>query len=238
MQVAVVTLFPELFRPFLDLSFVGRAIGSGLLHVHLEALRSHGLGKHLSVDDTPYGGGSGMLMRPDTTVAAIEAAEAQITGTVRPRRVLLTPQGERFTQTRARELAAHENLILICGRYEGFDERVRHFVDEELSLGDFVLTGGEVVAMCVIEACIRLLPGVLGNAESAAEESFSAMCQGLLEYPQYTRPPSFRDLDVPEILRSGDHEKVRAWRAAASVERTLQRRPDLLRPRRGSADDR
>ncbi len=191
-------------------------------------MRQHGLGKHLSVDDTPYGGGSGMVMRPDTTVAAIEAAEAALAASARPHRVLLTPQGARFTQAKARELAQREALILTCGRYEGFDERVRHFVDEELSLGDFVLTGGEVAAMCVVEACIRLLPGVLGNAESTSEESFSSEIGGMLEYPQYTRPVSFRDLDVPEILRGGDHEKVRAWRAAASAERTRLRRPDLL----------
>jgi len=228
MQIAIVTLFPELFGPFLELSFVGRAVSSGALRVHLEAMRQHGLGKHLSVDDTPYGGGSGMLMRPDTTVAAIEAAERALASNVRPRRVLLTPQGARFTQPKARELAAQESVILICGRYEGFDERVRLFVDEELSLGDFVLTGGEVAAMCVVEACIRLLPGVLGNADSTSEESFSAECGGLLEYPQYTRPVSFRDHEVPEVLRSGDHQKVRAWRAQASVERTRTRRPELL----------
>ena len=228
MKIAIVTLFPELFGSFLEVSFVGRAVNSGTLQVHLEPMRQHGLGKHLSVDDTPYGGGSGMLMRADTTVAAIEAAEAALASPVRPRRVLLTPQGERFTQSKARSLAAQESLILICGRYEGFDERVRHFVDEELSLGDFVLTGGEVAAMCVVEACIRLLPGVLGNAESATEESFSVECGGLLEYPQYTRPVAFRDLEVPEVLRGGDHEKVRAWRVAASADRTRQRRPDLL----------
>src|SRR5882724_12047651 len=228
MQLAIVTLFPELFTPFLELSFVGRAVSTDILRVHLEPMRQHGLGKHLSVDDTPYGGGSGMLMRVDTTVSALEAAEAALASPVRPRRVLLTPQGERFTQAKARALSSNESLILICGRYEGFDERVRHFVDEELSLGDFVLTGGEVAAMCVVEACIRLLPGVLGNAESTSEESFSAECGGLLEYPQYTRPVTFRDLEVPEILRSGDHEKVRAWRSAASADRTRQRRPDLL----------
>ncbi|HEY0468830.1 MAG TPA: tRNA (guanosine(37)-N1)-methyltransferase TrmD, partial [Polyangiaceae bacterium] len=170
----------------------------------------------------------GMVIRPDTAVAAIEAAEVALASSTRPHRVLLTPQGERFKQAKARELATHESLILICGRYEGFDERVRSFVDEELSLGDFVLTGGDVAAMCVVEACIRLLPGVLGNADSTNEESFSVECGGLLEYPQYTRPVSFRDLEVPEILRSGDHEKVRAWRSAASAERTAERRPDLL----------
>lgn len=228
MKVAIVTLFPELFGAFLELSFVGRAVASGALQVHLEPMRRHGLGKHLNVDDTPYGGGSGMVMRADTTVAAIEAAEAALGSTTRPQRVLLTPQGAPFSQARARALSEREGLILICGRYEGFDERVRHFVDEELSLGDFVLTGGEVAAMCVVEACIRLLPGVLGNTESISEESFSPVCGGRLEYPQYTRPVTFRDLEVPEVLRSGDHEKVRAWRSAASAERTRQRRPDLL----------
>src|SRR5258708_10375933 len=161
-----------------------------------------------------------MVMRVDARVAAIEAAELVLAGPGRPRRVLLTPQGARFTQATAHRLAAEQSLILVCGRYEGFDERVRHFVDEELSLGDFVLTGGEVAAMCVVEACIRLLPGVLGNAESTSEESFSAHCGGLLEYPQYTRPVSFRELEVPEVLRSGDHEKVRAWRTAAATDRT------------------
>lgn len=228
MNIAIVTLFPELFTPFIELGFVGKAIASGALSVHLEPMRQHGLGRHLSVDDTPYGGGSGMVMRPDTTVAAIEAAAAALPERLRAQRVLLTPQGERFDQNKARALAAHESLILICGRYEGFDERVRHFVDEELSIGDFVLTGGEVAAMCVVEACIRLLPGVLGNPESTSEESFSVECGGLLEYPQYTRPVNFRDLTVPEVLRSGDHEKVRAWRSAASAERTRERRPDLL----------
>src|ERR1700742_5022237 len=148
MELAIVTLFPELFGSFLELSFVGRAVNTGILRVHLEGMRRHGLGKHLSVDDTPYGGGSGMVMRPDTTVAAIEAAEVGLASQSRPRRVLLTPQGARFTQAKARALASEPSLMLICGRYEGFDERVRSFVDEELSLGDFVLTGGEVAAMC------------------------------------------------------------------------------------------
>jgi tRNA (guanine37-N1)-methyltransferase len=192
-------------------------------------MRVHGLGKHQSVDDTPYGGGSGMVMRPDTMLAAIEAAESALGATNKPRRVLLTPQGKTFTQRVARDCAEQAALILICGRYEGFDERIRSFVDEELSLGDFVLTGGEVAAMCLVEATIRLLPGVLGNAESASEESFSAECEGLLEYPQYTRPASFRGLSVPEILRSGDHEKVRAWRREQSELRTGMRRPDLVR---------
>src|SRR5262249_26798037 len=158
-----------------------------------------------------YGGGSGMVMRPDTTVAAIESAERALSAPIRPRRVLLTPQGAPFTQAAARRLASEPALLFGCGRYEGFDEPVRHFVDAEVSLGDFILTGGEVAAMAVVEAVIRLLPGVLGNADSPSEESFSAECAGLLEYPHYTRPASFRGFDVPEVLKSGDHEKVRVW---------------------------
>jgi tRNA (guanine37-N1)-methyltransferase len=226
-QLAVVTLFPELFEPFWRTSFVGKAVESGTLVVHMEDLRTHGLGKHRNVDDTPYGGGSGMVMRPDAVVAAIEAAEAACAGAGRARRVLLTPQGARFNQERARMLSEQPALTLICGRYEGFDERVRHFVDEELSIGDFVLTGGEVAAMCVIEATIRLVGGVLGNEDSTREESFSPECSGLLEYPHYTRPVSFRGHDVPEILRGGDHGKIAAWRREQSRLRTEARRPDL-----------
>ncbi|HVU02718.1 MAG TPA: tRNA (guanosine(37)-N1)-methyltransferase TrmD [Polyangiaceae bacterium] len=226
MRVSVVTLFPELFGPFLETSFVKKAIGMGELVVHLESLRRHGLGKHLSVDDTPYGGGAGMVLRVDCIAAAIEAAEEP---TGRSHRVLLTPQGAPFVQAKGRELAGRPAVTLVCGRYEGFDERVRSLVDEELSLGDFVLTGGEVPAMAVIECAVRLLPGVLGNADSAAEESFSPENEGLLEYPQYTRPASFRGMDVPEILSSGDHGKIRAWRTEQSRARTEARRPDLAR---------
>lgn len=230
MQIAVVTLFPELFEPFLRTSLVGKAVEAGVVSVHFEDLREHGIGKHKSVDDTPYGGGSGMVMRPDCTVAAIEAAEQRYFGGERSRRILLTPQGARFEQGVARRLSAQKSITLICGRYEGFDERVRSFVDEELSIGDFVLTGGEVPAMCIIEATVRLLPGVLGNEESTKEESFSPECQGLLEYPQYTRPVSFRGLEVPEVLRSGDHAKIAAYRREQSLERTKQRRPELVTP--------
>jgi tRNA (guanine37-N1)-methyltransferase len=226
MRVAVVTLFPELFEKFLETSFVGRATASGALSVHLEHLRQHGFGKHRSVDDTPYGGGSGMVMRVDATLAGIEAAEAAL-GSARSYRVLLTPQGERFRQPLAGELVRHESLLLVCGRYEGFDDRIHHFVDREVSLGDFVLSGGEVAAMALLEACVRLLPGVLGNEASSAEESFSPEW-GLLEYPQYTRPVVFRDHSVPEILRSGDHGRIAAWRREQSLERTRSRRPDLI----------
>jgi tRNA (guanine37-N1)-methyltransferase len=231
MQVAIVTLFPELFAPFLQTSFVGRAVERGVLRVTFEDLRSHGLGTHLSVDDTPYGGGSGMVMRPDCVVAAMEAAEHKLSAPVRPRRILLTPQGRRFDQARARALSELAAFVLVCGRYEGFDERVRYFADEELSLGDFVLTGGEVAAMCVIESAVRLLPNVLGNEHSVREESFSPECGGLLEYPHFTRPQSFRGYDVPEVLRSGDHRRIAAWRSEHARARSLARRPDLARRR-------
>ncbi len=231
MQVAVVTLFPELFAPFLRTSFVGRAVERGVLAVHLEDLRTHGLGNHLSVDDTPYGGGSGMVMRPDCVVAAMEAAERALASRVRPRRILLTPQGKRFDQKLARALSEVPSLVLVCGRYEGFDERVRYFADDELSLGDFVMTGGEVAAMSVIESTVRLLPNVLGNQESVHEESFSPACGGLLEYPQFTRPQAYRGYEVPELLRGGDHEKIAAWRRNQSRLRSRARRPDLTRRR-------
>jgi tRNA (guanine37-N1)-methyltransferase len=227
MHVAIVTLFPELFGPFLSTSFLGRAVSEGILKVHLEHLREHGIGKHRSVDDTPYGGGSGMLMRPDCTLAGIEAAELALGASVRPRRILLSPQGRPLNQATARRLSELDALLLVCGRYEGFDERLRYFVHEELSVGDFVITGGEAAAICVLESVVRLLPGVLGNAESVSEESFSPACQGLLEYPQYTRPATFSGYEVPEVLRSGDHGRVEEFRRRASRSRTRARRPDL-----------
>lgn len=226
MQIGVVTLFPELFAPFLATSFVKRGIDAGQLTVVLEELRPHGLGKHLSIDDTPYGGGSGMVMRVDCVVAAIEALEQRMGG--RAHRVLLTPQGERLAQAHLQAFTSRERVLFVCGRYEGFDERISSFVDQELSLGDFVLTGGEVVAMAVIEGCVRLLPGVLGNADSPREESFSAGFGGVLEYPQYTRPAEFRGHEVPEILKTGDHAKIAAWRREQALARTRARRPDLL----------
>jgi len=228
MRVDVVTLFPELFETFLATSFVGRAMKTGALDVRLRSPREHGLGKHRSVDDTPYGGGSGMVMRVDVLVACMEAldGEADGAGEPRARRVLLTPQGQPFRQPIAARLSAEPAIMLICGRYEGFDERVRSFVAEEVSLGDFVMTGGEVAAMAIIEATVRLLPGVLGNAESVREESHGEA--GLLEYPQYTRPAEFRGLGVPEVLAGGHHAEIAKWRDAQALERTRARRPDLL----------
>lgn len=225
MDVAVVTLFPELLEPFFATSMVGRAVARELVGVHIEPLRAHGLGKYRSVDDTPYGGGAGMVIRVDCVVAALEAVERARGG--RRHRILLSPAGARFEQATARRLASMPALTLLCGRYEGFDERVRDHVDEELSLGDFVLVGGEVAAMAVCESVIRLLPGVLGNAESTVEESFSGESGGL-EYPQYTRPVEFRGAGVPEVLKSGDHERIRRWRVERARERTAERRPDLL----------
>jgi tRNA (guanine37-N1)-methyltransferase len=238
MQVGIVTLFPNLIETFASTSIVGRAIDADLLRLHVEDLRTHGVGRYKGVDDTPYGGGSGMVLRVDCVVSALDAAEAALGATsLRPRRVLLTPQGERFTQRHAEGLAAHGGFILACGRYEGFDERVRSFVDQEISLGDFVMAGGEVAAMAIIEATARLVPGVLGNAESARVESFSRANRGLLEFPQYTRPLDYRGLVVPDVLRGGNHAAIDAWRAERALERTRARRPDLARAAEPGQDE-
>jgi tRNA (guanine37-N1)-methyltransferase len=234
MRVSIVTLFPELFDPFLKVSMVGRAIQSGALDVRLCELRAFGIGKHRSVDDAPYGGGSGMVLRAPPVVAALEAVdeEAVRSGAGPAHRVLLTPQGRPFQQRAAKRLAALEHVALVAGRYEGFDERIRGFCHEEISLGDFVMTGGETAAMAIIESMVRLLPGVLGNAASSASESFSDALGGGLEYPQYTRPAEFRGLEAPEVLVSGDHAAVEAWRRAEVDKRTRARRPDLVQERR------
>lgn len=228
MRVDVVTLFPELFDPFLQISFVGKARERRKLDVRFRSPREFGLGVHRSVDDTPYGGGSGMVLRVDCVVSCMEAMDADAPDSTRAHRVLLTPQGRRFRQADAQRLAQMPAIMLVCGRYEGFDERVRSFVDEEIALGDFVLSGGEVAAMTIIEACVRLIPGVLGNDASISEESHSPSTGGLLEYPQYTRPAEFRGLKVDPILLTGDHGKIAAWRKAQSLERTRARRPELL----------
>jgi len=223
-----VTLFPEIFAGFLETSFVGRAIASGALTVRLRSPREFGLGKHRSVDDTPYGGGSGMVMRVDVLVSCIESLDADAPAGVPGHRVLLTPQGVRIDQAKIRELAARPALMLVAGRYEGFDERARAHVAEEISLGDFVMTGGEVAQMAIVEACVRLLPGVLGNAESTREESHSPETGGLLEYPQYTRPAEFRGAKVPDVLVGGNHAEIARWRTEQALERTRTRRPDLV----------
>lgn len=226
MHFGVITLFPEMFETFCATAMVGRALSSAAMRVTMVHLRPFGLGRHKAVDDTPYGGGSGMVMRVDCLVNALEAFDAQEGGD-RAHRVLLSPQGQVFNQSKARDLAQKPRVALVCGRYEGFDERITAFVDEDLSIGDFVMTGGEVAAMAIIETCARLLPGVLGNPGSTVNESHSPDMGGLLEYPQYTRPAEFRGLLVPEILVSGHHAKIDAWRRGQAAQRTAEKRPDL-----------
>jgi tRNA (guanine37-N1)-methyltransferase len=219
MRIDVVTLFPELFGGPLRTSVIGRAVERGLVEVGVHDLREHGLGRHRSVDDYPYGGGAGMVMRPEPLYAAVEPlrdAGAHV--------ILLEPAGERLTDALARELATVPHIALVCGRYEGVDERVRTLVDREVSIGDYVLTGGELPALVLIDAVVRLVPGVIAKA-SHEGDSFAS---GLLEYPQYTRPERFRDLEVPPVLLSGDHAEVERWRRREALRRTLQRRPDLL----------
>jgi len=218
MEFHVITLFPAMLNA-LDTGLIGRARERGLFTINGHDLRRHGLGKYRQVDDTPYGGGCGMVMRTEPIASAIEAVEASRPGLLK---ILMTPSGERLSQPLVRELAeARPGLMLIAGRYEGIDDRVRSLIDREISIGDYVLSGGELAAMVLIEAVVRLLPGVLGNPESLAEESFATA--GMLEYPQYTRPEEFRGQRVPQVLLSGDHEKIRAWREEESRKRTARR---------------
>lgn len=225
MRIDVFTIFPAMIEHFAAQSLVGRAREAGTLDVRVRDLRSCATDPHRSVDDAPFGGGAGMVLMPEPLFAAVEEVEP-------PRPLLyLGPAGRRFDQAIARELAATDGFSLLCGRYEGVDERVReHLCDGELSVGDVVLAGGEVAAMLVIEAVGRLVPGVMGNATSADDESFS---DGLLEYPHYTRPAEFRGWTVPDVLRSGDHGRVARWRRAQALRRTLDRRPDLIAARGG-----
>ena len=223
MRFDVLTLFPELFSSFLKETILGRAVKAGLVDIRLVNIRSFARGRHLVADDTPFGGGQGMVMKPGPISRALESIDRTKD---RSLVLLLTPQGRTFDQPLAWDLSRMEQLILICGRYEGVDERIRTTcVDMELSIGDFVLSGGEMAAMVVMDAVSRLVPGVLGGEKSAQEDSFE---DGLLEYPQYTRPRVFKNQEVPEILLSGDHEKIRVWRRTESLKRTLERRPDLL----------
>jgi tRNA (guanine37-N1)-methyltransferase len=222
-RATVLTLFPEMFPGPLGISLVGKALGESLWNLDVRDIREHGLGRHRSVDDTPAGGGPGMVMRADVAVAAIDAALAGDEGT-RPL-IYLSPRGAPLTQARVRSLAAGSGTLLFCGRFEGLDERaIRARGLEEVSLGDFVLSGGEIAAMALIEACVRLLPGVMGAQTSGTEESFE---QGLLEYPHYTRPQSFEDMDIPPVLTSGNHAQIARWRRLEAERLTKQRRPDL-----------
>jgi tRNA (guanine37-N1)-methyltransferase len=220
----VLTLFPEMFGGPLQSSILGRAIDAGLIQVHVHNIRDYAEDKHQIVDDYTYGGGPGMVMKPDPIFKAVEGVAAR--DSTKARVILLTPQGRLLNHNVAGELSQESRLLLVCGHYEGVDERVReHLVEDEISIGDYVLSGGELPAMIVIEAVARRLPGVLGSEASLTEESHA---QGLLEYPQYTRPPEFRGWTVPEVLLSGHHAQIAEWRRRQSILRTAKRRPDLL----------
>lgn len=223
MRIEVVTIFPEFFCSPLACSILGRALDAGLVEVRVHNLRDFTTDKHQVVDDYPYGGGGGMVMKPEPFFAACEALAAE---PPRPHVVLLSPQGRVFDQELARELAERPRIMLLCGHYEGVDERVRQeLTDEEISIGDYVLTGGEPAALVIIDAVSRLLPGVLGDQEAPERDSFA---DGLLEHPQYTRPAEFQGLGVPEVLLSGHHEQIRRWRRKESLRRTYERRPELI----------
>jgi tRNA (guanine37-N1)-methyltransferase len=228
-RIDVFTIFPALIDAFTGESLLGKARERGVLDVRAHDLREHTTDVHRSVDDTPFGGGAGMVLRPEPAFAAVEAIDP-------PRPLLLLgPGGRRFDQAYARELASGDGFSLLCGRYEGVDDRVaEHLCDGELSIGDYVLAGGEVAALVVVEAVARLVPGVMGNESSGVEESFA---EGLLEHPHYTRPASFRGWEVPEVLRSGDHRRIARWRRAMALVRTIERRPDLVEARGGLSED-
>ena len=229
MRIDVFTIFPAVVDGFCAESLLGRARETGLVDLRVHDLRDGAVDRHRSVDDAPFGGGAGMVLAPDPLFRVVEAVQP-------PRPLLLLgPGGKRFTQDVARQLASGGGFSLLCGRYEGVDQRVaEHLVDDELSIGDFVLAGGEAAAVVVVEAVARLVPGVMGNDESAGDESFA---DGLLEYPQYTRPAEFRGWEVPEVLRSGDHGRVARWRRAEALARTLARRPDLIEQRGGLTEE-
>lgn len=223
-SVTVFTLFPEMFPGPLGLSLAGEALARRAWNLEVRDIRAHGLGQHKSVDDTPAGGGPGMVMRADVLAASIDAGLRP--DDKRPR-LLLSPRGKAFTQDRARALAGGDGIALVCGRFEGVDERIISARGlEEISIGDYVLSGGEIAAMAVCDACVRLLPGVIGNSNSSSEESFEA---GLLEYPHYTRPREWEGRQIPSILLSGDHAKIKSWRQSEARKITSERRPDLLK---------
>jgi len=232
MRFDVLTLFPELFSSFLKETILGRAVKAGLVDIRLVNIRSFARGRHLVADDRPFGGGEGMVMKPGPISRALESVD-RTKG--RSLVLLLTPQGRTFDQPMAWQLSRMEQIILICGHYEGVDERISaNHVDLELSIGDYVLSGGETAAMVVMDAVSRLVPGVLGGEKSSQEDSFE---DGLLEYPQYTRPRVFKNQEVPEILLSGDHERIRVWRRTESLKRTLERRPELLEKAKLTEED-
>jgi tRNA (guanine37-N1)-methyltransferase len=227
MRIDILSLFPDMFDATLGQSIVGRAQDEGFLGIHVTDFRQYTTDKHRHVDDTPFGGGAGMLLQAQPIFDAMDAINKEVEGTYpKGRVILMDPAGRRFDQDYAMELAQEEHLTFICGHYEGYDERIRQLVTDEASLGDYVLTGGELAAMVMVDATVRFVPGVLGNMSSPMGDSFS---NGLLEYPQYTRPADFRGMKVPEVLTSGNHEKIREWRMREALKRTLERRPDLLK---------
>ncbi|MER2173484.1 MAG: tRNA (guanosine(37)-N1)-methyltransferase TrmD [Carnobacterium sp.] len=224
MKIDVLTLFPRMFQGPLTESIIGKAIDKDLLQVNVMNFRDYTDNKHQNVDDYPYGGGAGMLLKAQPIFAAIDAINEQAPDT-KKRVILLDPAGVPFTQAVAEELAEEEHLVFICGHYEGYDERIRSLVTDEISLGDYVLTGGELGAMVMIDATVRLLPEVLGNDQSAKTDSHST---GLLEHPQYTRPAEYRGMKVPDVIISGNHKKIKEWQDKESIRRTMERRPDML----------
>ncbi len=226
MRIDILTLFPQIFEAPFDFGIFKRAIDNGLVSLHLHNIRDYAHDKHHTADDYPYGGGAGMVMKPEPIFEAVEAVKADVKDEPEPPVILLTPQGRLFSQEVARELSQERRLVFICGHYEGIDERVReHLVTDEISIGDYVLTGGEVPALVVIDAVLRLVPGVLGSEDSLLEESHAS---GLLEYPQYTRPEEYRGWKVPEVLLSGNHGMIAKWRREQIIRRTQERRPELL----------
>jgi tRNA (guanine37-N1)-methyltransferase len=225
LEVEILTLFPRACSVYLGESILGKAQEAGLLSARVTDVRDHAEGRHRVCDDAPYGGGAGMVMKPEPLTAAIEAARARLPGALV---VMMSPRGRPLGQPLVRELAARGRLVLVCGRYEGVDERVMAAVDLEVSIGDFVMTGGELAALCLVDAAARMVPGVLGNEASAGAESFAGD-EPLLEHPHYTRPPEFRGMRVPEVLLSGDHRRIERWRRREALRATRDRRPDLLR---------
>ncbi|MDT8337046.1 MAG: tRNA (guanosine(37)-N1)-methyltransferase TrmD [Candidatus Izemoplasmatales bacterium] len=220
MKITILTLFPEMIVPIINASILKRAKENNLIEFQIVNFRDFSTNKHKTVDDTPYGGGSGMVLAVEPIYLALKS----LINTTH--KILLTPQGKTFNQKKAKELLKEKHLVFVCGHYEGFDERVREFVDEELSLGDFVMTGGEIAAMAMIDAVVRMIPGVLGSQESFEKDSFY---NNVLDYPQYTKPREFNGLVVPEVLLSGDHAKIEKWRKEMQEKKTKERRPDLIK---------
>ncbi len=229
MEVNVLTIFPEAFEKSLDFSILKRAAEKGLVKFRVINIRDYAEGKHKNTDDTPYGGAGGMIMKPEPIVAALESIRDDKT-----RVIVTSASGKKLSQAKLEELSKCEKVIIICGRYEGIDERVMDYADEEISIGDYVLSGGEFAALVIAEGAVRLIPGVLGNEESAPNDSFTA---GILDFPQYTRPREFRGKEVPEELLSGNHEMIKKWRRKKALEKTLKNRPDLLEKIKLSEED-